>query len=239
MSEKRFFLKDVTIGKNILDGEEHNHLSNVMRIKPGEEIVLIGDDDFDYFGKVIQINKNQTLVDVYKKEVNLANPLVDVTAFVAMNKREHMSLIVRMLSELGVSTVVPIITKWTLKQDQTDKVERYQKIADQSIKQCERSKTMKIQKPIKLQDACKRFGEFEKVYFAYEKEEKSILNCTNSSKKIAFIIGPVAGFDVDEAKMIENSGAKPITLGKRILRADTATIALASAIMEKCGEWSR
>lgn len=239
MSEKRFFLKGVELGKNIIEGEEHNHLANVMRIKVGEEIVLIGDDDFDYFAKVVEIKKNQTIVDVFKKEINLANPIVEVTAFVAMNKREHMSLIVRMLSELGVSTIIPIITKWTLKQDQTDKIDRYQKIADQSIKQCERSKTMKIQKPLKLQDACKQFGEFEKVYFAYEKAEKSTIDCNLDSKKIAFIIGPVAGFDVDEAKMIEAAGATPITLGKRILRADTATIALASAIMNRVGEWNR
>ena len=239
MSDKRFFLKGVKVGQNILEGEEHNHLANVMRFKIGDEIILIGDDEFDYFGKIEKIDKKCTMIDVYKKEINLANPKVDVTAFVAMNKREHMSSIVRMLSELGVTTIVPIITKWTLKQDQTDKIDRYQKIADQSIKQCERSISLKIQSPIKLADACKTFKNYDKVYFAYENEQKNNLDCNKIHKKVAFIIGPVAGFDKDEAELIQQSGAESITLGKRILRADTATIALASVIMEKFGEWNR
>lgn len=235
--DKRFFLKDVTLGKNYIFGDEHNHLSNVMRLRAGDEIILIGDDEFDYYANIVEIKKDRTLVDVFKKEPNLANPKVDVTAFIAMNKREPMSLMVRMLSELGVSTIVPIITKWTLKQDQTDKIERFQKIADQSIKQCRRSLSLKIKDPQKLADACKTFGEFDEVLFAYEKESNCSLKIDENAKRIAFLIGPVAGFDVDEAELIEKSGAKAITLGKRILKADTASIALASAIMQNVGEW--
>lgn len=237
MSDKRFFLKGVKIGKNILDGEEHNHLANVMRYKVGDEIILIGDDEFDYFASIEEIKKNQTILNVFKKELNIANPKIQITAFIAMNKREHMSLMIRMLSELGVSQFVPIITKWTLKQDQTDKIERFQKIADQSTKQCRRSITMKVEKPQKLVDACKTFSQFDKVLFAYESETDGLLNINESSKKIAFIVGPVAGFDNDEAQLIIKSGGVPVTLGKRILRADTATIALASAIMQNAGEW--
>ena len=237
MSDKRFFLKDVTIGKNYIVGEEHNHLANVMRLKQNDEILLIGDDEYDYYAKILEVKKDKTLVDVYKQEQNLANPQVDVTAFVAMNKREHMSLIVRMLSELGITTIVPLITKWTLKQDQTDKIERFQKIADQSTKQCRRSISLKITEPMKLVDACKIFVDFDKVFFAYENENQNSLEIDDNSKKLAFVIGPVAGFDTDEAELIKKSGAVAITLGKRILRADTACIALASTIMEHTGEW--
>ena len=239
MTDKRFFLKGVTIGKNYILGEEHNHLSNVMRLKPNDEIILIGDDEFDYYGNILEIKKDRTLVDVFKKEKNLANPKVEVTAFIAMNKREPMSLMVRMLSELGVSIIVPIITKWTLGQDRTDKMERYQKIADQSVKQCRRSRTMKIMEPQKLTDACKSFKEYDEVLFAYENENQNIIPNLEQKKKIAFLIGPVAGFDKDEAEFIEKSGAKGVTLGKRILRADTAAIAIASVIFEKSGEWKK
>ena len=244
LSAKRFFVKDAHIGKCLIDGDEHNHLANVMRLKAGEEIILICDDEFDYFAKIVEIKKNQTLVDVYKKVENIANPKVHITAFVAMNKREQTSLMVRMLSELGVSTYVPIITKWTLGQDITDKMDRYQKIADQSVKQCRRSKTMKIEKPQKLDEVLKTFDEYDKVFFAYENEatkkldenllaldiKKTQQKNGQTKTSIAFIIGPVAGFDKDEAQKIEQSGAVSVSLGKRILRADTATIMLASIL---------
>ena len=237
MSDKRFFLKDVKLGQNVIDGEEHNHIANVMRLKKNDEIVLIGNDEFDYFAKIVDIQKNKTIVDVFKKEQNLANPNIDVTAYIAMNKRENFNTMVRMLSEIGVSTIVPTITKWTLKQDQTDKIERFQKIADQSTKQCRRSLSLKIEEPKKLVDVCKQFDQFDEVVFAYEKQENSNFLISKSAKKIAFLIGPVAGFDKDEAELIIKSGAKAVSLGKRILKADTATIALASVIMEKMGEW--
>ena len=237
MNDKRFFVLGAKLGKNIVEGDEHNHLANVMRFKVGDEVILIADDDFDYYGTIEEIKKNHTVVNVTKKEKNIYNPTVEVTAFVAMNKREQTSLMVRMLSELGVSFYVPIITKWTLGQDRTDKMERYQKIADQSVKQCRRSKTMKIMEPQKLEVACKSFKNYDEVLFAYENENQNIIPNLEHKKKIAFVIGPVAGFDKDEAELIEKSDAKVVTLGKRILRAETATIALASVIFEKSGEW--
>ena len=237
MNDKRFFVLGAKLGRNIIEGDEHNHLANVMRFKVGDEVILIADDDYDYYGTITEIKKNFTVVDVSKKEENIANPNIEVTAFVAMNKREQTSLMVRMLSELGVSYYVPIITKWTLGQDRTDKMERYQKIADQSVKQCRRSKTMKILEPQKLEKACKSFADYDEVLFAYENENQQSIPNLEHKKRIAFIIGPVAGFDKDEAKLIEESGAKAITLGKRILRADTAAIALAGVIFAKAGEW--
>ena len=239
MNDKRFFVLGAKLGKNIVEGDEHNHLANVMRFKVGDEVILIADDDFDYYGIIEEIKKNHTVVNVTRKEKNLCNPTVEVTAFVAMNKREQTSLMVRMLSELGVSFYVPIITKWTLGQDRTDKMERYQKIADQSVKQCRRSRTMKIMEPQKLEAACKSFKEYDEVLFAYENENQNVIPNLEQKNRIAFVIGPVAGFDKDEAELIEKSGAKGVTLGKRILRADTAAIALASVIFEKTGEWKK
>lgn len=228
---KRFFVPNVQIGTNRIFGEEHNHLANVMRMRAGEEVILICNDDFDYFAKILEVKRDETIVNVFKKEQNMANPNAKCTAFVAMNKREPFSLIVRMLSELGVANFVPIITKYTLPQDTTDKIERYQKIADQSAKQCRRSKTMKVELPQKLTDACKSFSNFDKVFFAYECEKQNTLSCQQNLQNFAFLIGPVAGFDDAEAQLITESGAEPITLGKRILKADTACVCMASILM--------
>lgn len=230
---KRFFVPSAGLGRVEICGEEHNHLANVMRLRVGDEVILICNDDFDYFGKIVETKKDKTIVDVLKKEPNSANPIAKCTAFVAMNRREPFSLMVRMLSELGVSKFVPIITKYTLPQDATDKIERYQKIADQSAKQCRRSKTMEIEPPKTLEDVCKTFGSFDKVFFAYECEKNAGLPCADNLQNFAFLIGPVAGFDDEEANLITQSGAEAVTLGKRILKADTACVCLASILMNK------
>lgn len=230
--KKRFFVPKVDLGTVEIDGEEHNHIANVMRFKVGDDIILIADDEFDYYGTITEIKKNATIVNVTRKVQNQANPNIEITAFVAMNKREPMTLIVRMLSELGVTNFVPIITKWTLSQDITDKMDRYQKIANQSAKQCRRSKTMKVEKPIKLAKAVELFKDFDIVYFAYENEDLQKMQADKNAKKVAFVVGPVAGFDRDEAEQITKAGAISISLGKRILKADTATIMLASLITD-------
>lgn len=233
-AKKRFFVASANLGKTIIDGEEHLHLTQVMRYKVGDQIILICDDEFDYYGTIVDIKKDCTIVDVFKKEPNSANPKVDITAYVAMNKRDTTSLMIRMSSELGVSHFVPIITKWTLKQDVTEKIDRFQKIADQSAKQCRRSKTLKIEKPKLLADVLSEFCNFDAVLFAFERENQAKFEeLSKNAKKIAFLIGPVAGFDDDEANQIVNAGATPISLGKRILRADTACICMASLISSK------
>lgn len=238
---KRFFVTEAFIGKVKIEGDEHNHLANVMRFKANDDVILICNDDYDYYGKIFEISKKFTIVDVQKKVKNISNPKIEVTAFVAVNKREPMSLMVRMLSELGVTNFVPITTKWTQGHDEIDKPERYQKIADQSAKQCRRSKTLKILQVQKLKEVCKTFNSYDVVLFAYEKEDKfSFEKCLEnidikslSHQKVAFLIGPVAGFDEDEAELIIKNGALSISLGKRILKADTACVAMATLIMNK------
>ena len=235
---KRFFVKSAKIGQVKIEGDEHNHLSNVMRFKVGDEVILVCNDDYDYSGKIIEITRNYSIADVLQKRKNNANPSVQITAFVAVNKREPMSLMVRMLSELGVTDFVPITTKWTQAQDATEKLERYQKIADQSAKQCRRSKTLNVLGIKTLDEICSYINEFDTVLFAYEKENAYNLDQyfdanSNKYKNVAFIIGPVAGFDTDEAEKIVKSGAVSVSLGKRILKADTACVAMASIIMNK------
>lgn len=238
---KRFFVPNADIGIMQIDGEEHHHIANVMRFQVGDEITLVCNDDFDYHAKILEINKKYTLVEVYAKVKNKANPKINVTAFVAVNKNEPMSLMIRMLSEIGISNFVPFTSKWTSLQDTYEKIDRYQKIADQSAKQCRRSKTLTIRETEKLQDICKKIKDYDAVFFAYENEDglclkdyvKQNKDRISTYKNIAFIIGPVAGFDDDEAEIIKNSGAISISLGTRILRADTACVSLAYSIMEK------
>ena len=236
-AKKRFFAKNAQIGKVVIDGEEHNHLANVMRYKVGDQVILVCDDKYDYYGTILEIKKDCTIVEIDEKKENLANPKIDVTAFVAMNKREQMTMMVRMLSEIGINHFVPLITKYTLPQDATEKIERYQKIADQSTKQCRRSLAQKIEKPQKLEDVIKTFKNFDAVFFAYENEDKNTLKTFGKNcKKIAFLVGPVAGFDETEAKQIIESGAISISLGRRILREETACVSMASILMEKFEE---
>ena len=240
IESKRFFVNDIKDDYVQIDGDEFNHLVNVMRLKVNDNIILICNDDYDYHAKIVEIDKKYAVAKIENKVLNKVNSNINVTAFVAVNKREPMSLMVRMLSELGVNNFIPFTTKWTNPADVTDKMDRYQKIADQSAKQCRRSKTLKIFQIKSLNEICEDFKNFDYVLFANEDEHTKnindlvIKNLTISDKvNIAFVIGPVAGFDVDEAEKIVQNDAISISLGKRILKADTACITMASLVMNK------
>ena len=243
---KRFFVENCENSTIVIDGEEHNHIANVMRFAVGDKVILVCGDEFDYHAKIVEINKKNTVLEIESKAQNKCNPSVDVTAFVALNKREQTSLMIRMLSELGISHYIPFASKWTQSTDAIEKIDRYKKIADQSIKQCRRSKALSVEETKKFADMLKCLKNYDIVFFANEDEQNVDLNnfeqylsdnnlqkTTKDFKNIAFIIGPVAGFDFDEEEMIKQSGAVSISLGKRILRADTACVALASIIMNK------
>ena len=238
---KRFFVNGPleVDGKFNIDGIEHNHIKNVMRMKVGDEIILVCGDDYDYMATITNLSKGDTEVYVNSQEKNIYNPNADVTVFQALVKSDNMSLIVQKLTELGVKTLVPFESEFITSKDKSTKVSKLQDISNQSIKQCKRSIPMKIMPTMTFAQVVKAMGDYDLILFANECERTYKLADLNfeSSKKVAIIIGSEGGFSEKEIFELVSAGAKSITLGKRILRAETASIALTSVVMSNIGEW--
>lgn len=185
-------------------------------------------------------------------------PGVKVTLFQGIPKSGKMESIIQKCVELGIYEIIPVWTERTVVTDKGNfakKIDRWQKIADEAVKQCRRGIIPEIARDMKLKDAANMFSAYDLVMLAYEGEEKcSIKDCLESSindcrrgctetdcasdlkrtaglANIAIIIGPEGGFSDAEAKMMTEAGAHSVTLGKTILRTETAGPAMLAMIM--------
>jgi 16S rRNA (uracil1498-N3)-methyltransferase len=238
---KRFFVnKEITVDqKLIIEGIEHNHIKNVMRLSIGDNIILVCGDEYDYFATITKMTKGDTEVIVTSKEKNMYNPVSQVTVFQALVKSDNMSLIVQKLTELGVSKFIPFESEFITSKDKFGKVSKLQEISNQSVKQCKRSIPMCVLDTYSFKDVVKSLNDYDVVIFANECERTEKLNNINitTNMKVAIIVGSEGGFSADEINLLSANGARSVSLGKRILRAETASISLTAVVMCKLGEW--
>lgn len=238
---KRFYVNfEIEVGNTYkIEGVEHNHIKNVMRMSMGNRLILVCGDSFDYMAEIVGISKGDTKVIVLEKERNIYNSDKNVTVFQAMTKSDNMTLIIQKLTELGVNTFIPFESEFVTSKDKFGKTAKMQEISNQSIKQCKRSIPMKVLDAIKFDELINALKDYDLVIFANECEKNDKLSELefDSDKKIAIIIGSEGGFSDTEISKLIAAGAKSVTMGKRILRAETASIALASVVMFKLGEW--
>ena len=238
---KRFYLSENLQVNNLykIEGIEHNHLKNVMRLNEGDKIILVCGDDYDYFAEIKKITKGDTLVYIESKEINKNNPKCDVAVFQALVKSDNMSLIIQKLTELGIKDFYPFESEFITSKDKFGKKDKFQEISNQSIKQCKRSIPMKVHDTLTFDNMLKELENFDDIIFANECEKTLSLKNINISKdkKVAVIIGSEGGFSEKEIEKIISIGGKSISLGRRILRAETAAISLSSVVMYMMGEW--
>lgn len=242
---KRFFVNKSNLINNeiVLDGVEHNHLSNVLRMKNGEHIIVVMGDGFDYECEIVDISKKETKLKVLNKVKNIFDPKVNVTIYQAIIKGDNMPLVVQKLNELGITTFCPIITKNTVALGSNNLVQKLTNTANQSVKQCKRSIPMQIKDIKKINEIVNDFKDYDLVLLPYENEKsttmQTVINGNIKANNIAVVVGSEGGFTDDEVSMLQNFGAISVTMGNRILRAETACIAISSVLMYAFGEWNK
>ena len=245
MELKRFFVdkNNLINNKVYLNDVEHNHLSNVLRLSVGDNVLIVCGDGFDYTCSIESITKKQTILNVLSKSENIYDPKVNVTIYQAIIKGDNMPLVVQKLNELGISTLTPITTKYTVALGSKNLVNKLQNTANQSVKQCKRSKPLFIDDIKSIKDIVKEFCNYDLVLVPYEKENsvtmQNAIIGNLKAKNIACIVGSEGGFSEEEIEFLCEHGAKAITLGNRILRAETASIAISSVLMYAFGEWDK
>ena len=241
--DNRYFFEKYSGDTIELDKTETGHLVKVRRAKVGDNIVGFCGDGFDYTCKIESITKKQTILNILSKTENVYDPNVNVTIYQAIIKGDNMPLVVQKLNELGISTLTPITTKYTVALGSKNLVNKLQNTANQSVKQCKRSKPLIIDNIKTIKDIVKEFSNYDLVLVPYEKENsvtmQSILTSNIKVKNIACIVGSEGGFSEEEIEFLCNNGAKAVTLGNRILRAETASIAISSVLMFAFGEWDK
>lgn len=242
MSIRRFFIDKIT-DPIVLTGEEHKHLSVVLRAKVGEEVILCCGDGYDNICRIESFEKNRTLLKAVRKEKNNSEPTVKVTMFTSLLKGDKNDLVVQKATELGAYEIYPVITKFVQAPERSAKTERLNKIAYEAAKQCGRSILTRVYEPMRFDEMKKAVRDFDLVVFPYENAQtpslKQYLTGVDKSKinSVAVIIGSEGGFAQEEVEVLTESGIVPLTLGKRIMRAETANIAVLAAVMYELEQW--
>ena len=170
------------------------------------------------------------------------NAIGEATLMQSIYKNEKMDFLVQKVSELGITKIVPVITERTVvkivdAKKEEKKQERWQKIALEACKQCGRSRIPEITKAVKLKEAQKYFSACDEKLVCYEEEKtQSIVKTVNKAKCLGYFIGPEGGITEDEHKYLKEQGFVSVSLGKRILRAETAAIATGAIVLALMGE---
>lgn len=230
----RFFVTDNITENYILDGENGRHASKSLRMKQGEELVLCTGDGKDYYGVVSEVLENSLKISIYKQEENQRESKVRVHLLQCIPKLDKMDLIIQKAVELGVYDITPVASSRCISQisgKEAKKLERWNKISLEASKQSGRGIIPKVLNPLKFKEALKNsLG--DKVIF-YEGKADSLREflSQNTKEDITILIGPEGGFSAEEVESAKNEGFASLSLGKRILRTETAGLCALSVIM--------
>lgn len=225
----------------VITGEDVNHIKNVLRMKIGEEIAVSnGVDGREYRCEVAQLLADEVVCKLrFIKENDVELP-AQVYLFQGLPKADKMELIIQKAVELGAYSVIPVATRRSIvKLDDKKaaaKQNRWQGIAEAAAKQSKRKIIPKIEKVMSFAEALEMAKELEVRLIPYELAEdmshtKEIIERIREGQKIAIFIGPEGGFDETEIAMASEVGVEPITLGKRILRTETAGMTVLAWLM--------
>lgn len=238
----QFFVAAEQIKGNriLITGDDVNHIKNVLRMKVGDEIsVSNGIDGKEYRCGILEISKDVLCELRFVKEDGVELPS-KITLFQGLPKADKMELIVQKAVELGVSEIVPVtmgrcVVKLDAKKEK-NKISRWQGIAESAAKQSKRRKIPEIKNLMSMREACQYAAEMDVVLVPYELAEnmdatRELISAIRPGQTIGFFIGPEGGFEETEIAMAVEAGAKPITLGKRILRTETAGFTVLSILM--------
>ena len=229
----KFFVSPEDISDEIiLKGDNYHHAANVLRLKKGEEITVCDGSGNDYTAVISKISDGEMICGVTDFSKNAGEPEIKITLFQGVPKGDKLSLICEKCVEAGVYEIISVdltrcVSKIT-KKDFEKKRERLSKISLSAAKQSKRGRVPRIGELVTLDEMLSVKNGYDLFLFPYELEETTSLKQVIrgfKGKTIALVIGPEGGFSPDEAERITEAGITPVSLGKRILRTETAGMA--------------
>ena len=246
----KFFVRQnqVDDGKIVINGQDVKHIRNVLRAKVGEELEICNSETGENFlCSILEFNKDKIWCNIEQKIQEETESNVKVTIFQGLPKADKMEYIIQKSVELGVYDITPVdMKRCVVKLDEKNankKIERWQKISEVAAKQCGRNIIPQINNVINIKKLCEIVENYDIVLVAYENEENNslknelsqikstIINNQSQELKIGIVIGPEGGLEKQDVENLKRSGAKIITLGKRILRTETVALNVLSVIM--------
>jgi len=244
----------------ILPPDESHHLSQVLRLRPGDEAVVFDGRGNQYRCRVTVANRSSAKLQVLEPAARTGESPLDLTLGQALAKGDKFDLIVQKATELGVTAIVPIITERSevrLSLEQAERrAERWRRISLESVKQCGRSRLVEISSIVRLEDCFEqirsadpspelaaggRGGTDSLILFCNERGGSPMRDALAAAvhRRVAVLVGPEGGWDDPELDTLHGEGCTPVSLGPRTLRMETAAIAAITLVQEDIGDLRR
>ncbi len=236
----RFFIAPEQIsGQNAyIEGEDVKHITRVLRLQAGDQIVVCDGCSHEYTATIESANPNRVELRLNEKTQSLTEPAHRVTLYQSLPKTGKMETIIQKCTELGIAAIAPVVSERCVvrpEKDWENKRQRYQRVAYEAAKQSKRGVIPKVLPLQPLADC--DFSQYDLVLFAYEEEREHMLKQAlrdahvEAAENIAMIIGPEGGFEESECAYLCAKGAVRVSLGSRILRTETAGMAMLAMVL--------
>lgn len=223
----------------IISGKDFNHIKNVLRMNLGDEFFVSADGQ-SHLCAIKEFLQESVVAEIVEENCNDTTLPINLILFQGLPKGDKMELIIQKAVELGVSEIVPTEMKNCVvkieEKKKEQKCKRWQAISEAAAKQSKCNFVPEVSKISSFEDVLKRVGDIDLFLVPYENEEgilstKKCLGEIKKSMSVGVLIGPEGGFSSEEIEKLKNTGAKTISLGKRILRTETAAITAVSMCM--------
>ena len=240
----RFYVDPSQIGTDriVLGGGEYNHIKNVLRKQVGDTLLICDGEGREYECSVDSYGDGEVMLRIDSVKEGKTELSVHMTLFQGLPKKDKMELIIEKAVELGACEVVPVacirsVAKMGDEKREDKKIARWNAIAEAAAKQSGRGVIPVVKDLMKFPEAMRFAKEHcDMILFPYENAEgmNNLRNCVSKMKpgaRIGVFIGPEGGFDPDEVALAKNAGAEIVSLGRRILRTETAGLTMLSYLM--------
>lgn len=243
----RFFIPADNLTENQvrITDSDYNHIAHVLRLKPGDEVIVTTGQEWDYTIKLVDFKDDFVTGEIIKRKKNNNEPGLEVTLAQGIPKKGNMELIIQKCTEIGIKKIIPLETSRTIVKLRGNKrekrVDRWQRIAEEAAKQSQRGGIPVIDQIIEFEKLTEIATEYDLILIPYENERtnsfKSIwLINSNNTKKVLVIIGPEGGFTEKEVLTVKEMGGISVTLGPRILRTETAGMVVLTMLLYESGD---
>ena len=234
----RFFIPKPYKQEMQITGRDAHHIIDVLRMAPGDRLQVVADDGVSFVGEVTAVNSNSVTVTAREILRETHEPDVRISLLQGLAKGEKMEFIIQKAVEIGVTDIFPVAMEHSVvvldSSKAEKKVERWQKIAEAAAKQSKRDSIPVVHEVMTLDQILQK-GKWDLLLVAYESENqvslKEALQAHKEAKTVGVIIGPEGGLSNEEVEAARKQGGIAVSLGRRILRTETAGLVAATAIL--------
>jgi 16S rRNA (uracil1498-N3)-methyltransferase len=249
MSRRRFYAAaDQVAGSTVyLSAEETHHLVRVLRMKAGDEAFVFDGCGVEYRCRFASLKNNRARLEIIEALGGEVEPPVRITLAQSLAKGEKFDFIVQKATELGVCTILPLVTGHAdVKLDEAGarkRLERWRRVSLEALKQCGRRRLVEISAPLTLEQFCDTGARNLDTILVFSEQGgeslRSALEQASGQSAVAALIGPEGGWSDAELEMLTARGARRVTLGPRVLRTETAAIVAIALLQHALGDLSK